>query len=203
MNGQERKVIMKITIPKENADIRKAIRGKLIRQIVICAVWTAIVSAFMIVYAYNYFIGALSVGAAYVFWIGVSLIPFLKYKFWRWFADRSYEGTVVSCRQTTAVTKKGLLSGLGMTLTRKYTQNIQIRLPNGEEKTTEISWWDGEHVPYYYEGDYIRYYRGTKFPMVISAEPGAHRYCVMCGTSNHPEETVCMICGKSLIDHTK
>lgn len=191
---------MKLSIPKENADIRKAIRGKLIRQIVICAVWTAIVSAFMIVYAYNYFIEALSVGAAYVFWIGVSLIPFLKCKFWRWFADRSYEGKVISCKQTCAMTPK---NAIHRKLFRLFTQNIQIRQPDGETKNVKITWWEDEHVPYYYEGDYIRYYRGTKFPQVISDEPGAHRYCVMCGTSNHPEENVCMICGKSLIDHTK
>ncbi len=197
---------MKLSIPNENADIRRAVQGKLIRQIVICAVWTAIVSIFMILYAYDYFIETLSFGATILFWIAVSLIPFMKYKFWRWFSDRSYEGRVISCKQTSVVTKKSVMEGVSPTgagLIRTFTQNIQVRQSNGAVKFVKLTWLADENVPYYYEGDHIRYYRGTNFPQVISDEPGAHRYCVLCGTSNHPDETRCMICGKSLIDHRK
>lgn len=191
---------MKLSIPKENADIRKAVQGKLIRQIVFCAIWVIAVSVFMIVYGYKYFADSITHGTSLLIWIIACLVPFYLCKSWRWFTDQPYEGTVTSCKQTSWIKAKGPRA---TTQVRMYTQNIRVRLQNGDEKLVKLSWESGKECPYYYEGDYIRYYRGTNFPQIISDEPGAHRICVMCGTSHHPRETECMICGKSLIDHTK
>lgn len=194
---------MKIAIPKENPDLIRAIRGKMIRQIALCAIWTAAVAAFMLLYAYDYFEKSVSIGAAITVWVVLTAIPFIRCKCWRWFTDRSFEGTVISCKQTTSVTKKSLdnsVSPSGAGFIRTYTQNIQILLSNGKDKTFKITWKADADVPYYYEGDSIRYYRGTKYPLVLSDDPNAPKLCVLCGTANLPDDQTCSICRHSLID---
>lgn len=193
---------MKLQIPKENQDICKAVIEKMIRQLVLCVLWCAIVSVWMIVFGYDYFTNALDTGTTIAIWVILCLLPFLKCKCWRWF-DTDYEGRVISCKQTGFHKTKSWWRGKQEDIVQMYAQNIQILLPNGKEKTVKVIWSADEAVPYYCEGDYVRHYRGTKFMQVISDKPDVPRICVMCGTSNCPDDTVCGICGKSLIDHRK
>lgn len=192
---------MKISIPKENNDIRITVTLRLVMQIVFCAAWTAIISTLMLISVYDYFCNALGILNAVLIWVILCLIPFWMCKFWRWFTDRPYEGQVISCKQTSSVAARGIAKK--EYLMRTYTQNINIKLPNGKKKTVKVTWFSDKEVPFYYEGNYVRHYRGTKYMQVISDDPGAPRICVMCGTQNRSEETVCMICGKTLIDNSK
>lgn len=195
---------MKLPIPQENQDIRKSIRNKLIKQIVFILLWCTAVSLFMAFYCYGYLNAALGRGNAIAIWVVLCVAPFVKCKFWKWFTDGAYEGTVIKTKQTSFTGSKiWWAKGGPENLLRMYAQNIQIRMPNGKEKTVKLTWQEGEDVPYYYEGDHVRRYRGTKFPQVISDAPEVPRICVMCGTQNLPDDTVCGICHKSLIDHRK
>lgn len=193
---------MKFDIPKENDDIRKAVIRRIIRQLVLCVLCCAIVSVWMIVWGYDYFTNALDANTAIAIWVFLCLLPFLKCKCWRWF-DTAYEGQVISCKHTSFHKTKSWWRGKQEDIVQMYAQNIRLRLPNGKEKTVKVIWSADEETPYYYEGDYVRHYRGTKFMQVISDKPEVPRICVMCGTSNRPEDTVCGICRKSLIDHRK
>lgn len=196
---------MKLSIPKENRDIQKAVNRRMLRQLIVCILWSAAVSAVMIAYAYDYFVKSLSVGNTIAIWVILCMIPFVKCKCWQWF-DRAYEGEVISCRQTGSVKKKNMdnsFSPSGAGLIQIYTQNIRLRLTNNREKTVKLTWLSDDDVPFYYEGDYVRHYRGTKFMQVISDKPEVPRICVMCGTQHLPDETYCDLCKLSLIDHRK
>ena len=186
-----------IKIPQKNKDIIKAINRKLFLQIGISVLWCAGVSVIMALAGYRYFEASLGGGTAITIWGILCIIPFYIFKAWQWVIDRPFDGTVTECRQTSSATMNGLYRS---TLKRLYTQNIEILKNNGRTKTVKLTWDSDKNVPFYYKGDHVRYYRGTKFMQVISDKPDAPRICVMCGTQNLPDDNFCSICSKSLID---
>ena len=191
---------MKITIPKANRDIQKAVNRKFIFQIVFSVIWFAAVSAVMIYEGYKNSRSPLGVGSAAVIRVFICIAPFVFFKSWRWFTDRSFEGRVIGCRQTRSATMDGFYKKSYKLL---YIQHVDVLKENGRIKRVNITCDYDKQVPLYQEGDHVRYYRGTKFLQIISDKPNAPRICVMCGTQNLPNDMVCSICASSLIDHRK
>lgn len=116
---------MKIKIPKENRDLRAAVRNRILRQSFLCFFWT--LSVFLLAW----FTRTVDSPLALLLYIAVCLFPFVKCRIWRWFFDRPFEGEIIKREEKQRVESTRPFHVTRESLTRVFDQQLVIRQKTG------------------------------------------------------------------------
>lgn len=188
-----------------NPDIRRRIALRSYRIVILSLVWIAVVTAVEYLFLHDYFLRkGVAVLPATVIWLVLYLIGLLKIGLFPWLFDVSWEGELVKVKYRSYVTSKGLM--LNRSAMFEQTDEIlKIRMSRGGTLRRCIPRDPKLDAVIYKEGDLVRYYRGTKYPLILkrSGAP-APWICVFCSdVQPYPERTHCDHCGMSLIEIRK
>ena len=194
---------MKYIIPPENADIRMRIRQNNCKTILktlggLLLVWLSVLICIL------FYRDKQDISISVVIGIGglCSLLP-LK-QLLPLISDQSWKGIIreiefleehdgrikTTCRNTAMRTKDGCVLHI-----------MRLHVLTASQKTIikEFSWDNPKQIPPYCEGDTVRYYRGTGYPILIDTDH-YRPICVMCGCTTVSKTGHCEFCGTSIIN---
>lgn len=193
---------MRISVPLQNSDILTQIRRNNLRTL-----WKTLGGLLVVLglelICYLFYHGKQeAITPAVYLAVGLlSLIP-LKQLLPLTF-DTSWEGVIkeiefleehdgrikTTCRNTATRTKDGCVL---------HIMRLHVLTPNNKTIIKEFLWDNPKQIPPYHEGDLIRYYRGTAYPMILDVHT-LRPICVMCGGTTVSESGHCAFCGMSII----
>ena len=178
-----------------NRDVRARVRKRLVKETLICVGIDAVLIAVLV--------ATRSFSPAYITLVAILCIaPYVKFKYWNWFTDRTYEGEVTDVKQTEHVERTTLANvAPGNKLIYVFAQDIKIVESNGNIIRVRLQRRQDESAPIYAAGDHVRHYYGTKYMQKIGDDKAP--ICVFCGTQNLKGESKCGVCGVGLIDNAK
>ncbi len=177
-------------------DIHRKINHRSSRILLLSALWIAAVTAVELVFLHNYFLAhSVPPFAAAVIWLVLYLIGLLKIELFPWLFDLPWEGTLIRVKYHSP--------GALPTSTANDENNEILTIRTAEGKTFRrcIPRDPKLDAVIYREGDLVRYYRGTKYPLILKREGApAPWLCVFCSNVQpYPGRTHCDHCGMSLI----
>lgn len=119
-------------------------------------------------------------------------------------SDQSWEGIIrkiefleehdgrikTTCRNTATRTKDGCVL---------HIMRLHILASNQKTYIKEFLWDNPKQIPPYCEGDTVRYYCGTNYPIFVDTEY-RRPICVMCGCTTVSETGHCAFCSVSIIE---
>ena len=179
-----------------NRDVRARVRNRLVKETAISVGIDVVLIAVLV--------ATRSFSPAYITLVAILCIaPYVKFKYWNWFTDRTYEGEVTEVHHKEFATTAHSGRGTGSKNDMKYVfeQNVTLRESNGKIRRVTYQRWQDETAPIYAAGDHVRHYYGTKYMQKIGDDKAP--ICVFCGTQNLKGESKCGVCGVGLIDNAK
>lgn len=178
-----------------NRSVRARVRKRLIKETAICAGIDAVLIAVLV--------ATRSFSPAYITLVVLLCVaPYVKFKYWNWFTDRTYDGKVIEVKQSEHVERETTATiAPGNTYLYVFVQEIKISESNGNIIWVKYHWRQDENAPIYAVGDHVRHYYGTKYMQKIGDDEAP--ICVFCGTQNLKGDEKCGVCGTELIDNMK
>ena len=178
-------------------EIRRKVTRRSVRILLLSALWIGIVTFIELRFLYNYFLAhSVQPLPAAIIWLVLYLIGLLKIGLFPWLFDFPWEGTLIRVKYHSP----GALPT--STANDENNEILTIRTAKGKTFRRCIPRNPELDAIIYREGDVVRYFRGTKYPMILkrSGAP-APRICVFCSdVLPYPDRTHCDFCGMSLID---
>ncbi len=186
-------------------EIRRKIALRTGRILLLSALWIGVVTFIELRFLYNYFVNhSVPPIAAAVIWLVLYLIGLWKIGLFPWLFDMSWEGTLIKVKYHSYITNPGLMPNRS-TQYEQTDEILKIRMSGGGTLRRCIPRDPKLDAVIYREGDFVRYFRGTKYPLILKRDGApAPRLCVFCSdVQPYPDRTHCDYCGMSLIEIRK
>ena len=192
-----------MNIPLENQEIRSQIR-KNNRRIYLKVVIGILLVALLELFVFLYYAEKQDASSIVVY-VVIGLLVFVPLKeLLPILRDTSWEGNIreiefleehdsrvkTTCRNTATRTKDACVL---------HIMRLHVQTVNQKPIIKEFLCDNPKQIPPYREGDIVRYYRGTRYPILIDAD-GHRPICVMCGCTTISETGHCEFCGISIIE---
>ena len=181
-------------------EIRRKIALRSMRILLLSALWLGVVTFIEYRFLYNYFVThSVPPIAAAVIWLVLYLIGVWKIGLFPWLFDLSWEGTLIRVKYHSP----GALPT--STANDETNEILTIRTAGGRTFRRCIPRNPQLDAVIYKEGDLVRYFRGTKYPMILKRDGApAPRICVFCSdVQPYPDRTHCDHCRMPVIDNRK
>lgn len=181
-------------------EIRRKIALRSVRILLLSALWIGIVTFVEMRFLYQYFVThSVSPIAAAVIWLVLYLIGVWKIGLFPWLFDLPWEGTLIRVKYHSP----GALPT--STANDETNEILTIRTVGGRTFRRCIPRNPQLDAVIYKEGDLVRYFRGTKYPMILKRDGApAPRICVFCSdVQPYPDRTHCDFCRMPVIDNRK
>ena len=184
--------------------IRRKIAHRSVRILILSVLWVGAVTLFETMYFHDYLTGhRVPLIPAVLICLILYLLGLLNIGFFAWLSDMPWEGTLAHVKYHTYAKTPGLIVNPS-TIYEQTEERLKIRLPNGMTIRRTIQRHPKLDAVIYREGDVVRYFRGTKYPMILHREGApAPRICVFCSdVQPYPERNTCDFCGMEVISNT-
>ena len=194
-------------ILKPKTPLPQDIKNRIIRRCVkkialLLAVYAVLYYSIIIRCGYSYFSVRIGVPATMFVFAALLILPPFITGLVQMFCIPSYEGEVVSVHYQRKPRPWHAVLGYAQFLREQcIAVRAEIRLSDGEviQRLVRIYDQDDPAADLCKPGDFVRYYRGTRFTQILS-RAGRHDVdCVMCGRYCPKEEIRCARCGATLI----
>ena len=181
-------------------EIRRKIALRSARILLLSALWIGFVTFAEVQFLYDYFIThRVPPIPAAIIWLVLYLIGIWKIGLFPWLFDVPWEGTLIRVKYHSP----GALPTA--TANDETNEILTIRMARGGTLRRCIPRNPELDAVIYKEGDVVRYFRGTKYPMILGREGDvAPRICVFCSdVQPYPDRTHCDFCRMPVIENRK
>lgn len=195
-------ITMKIRLPYEYPDIQKKIQTKTSASVFRIVIGLLLVAALECLCFLYY--GDKNDSSLIAVYLIIALLAFRPVKeLIQLLLDFSWEGTICEINykeyydgsMKTKCRNYGRLSKDGCIL---HTMQLQIKMANHKTVVKDLLWDNPKQLLPYRVGDNVRYYRGTKYPLIID-DKQPRPLCILCGCTTISETGHCEFCGTSII----
>ena len=186
-------------------EIRSKIARRSARILLLSALWIGFITFVELRFLHDYFLSKrVPPIPAAIIWLVLYLIGILKIGLFPWLFDVPWEGTLIRVKYKSYMTNKGLVPNRS-TMYEQTDEYLKIRAARGGTLRRCIPRNPKLDAVIYKEGDVVRYFRGTKYPMILGRDGApAPRICVFCSdVQPYPDRTYCDFCGMPVIENRK
>ncbi len=179
-------------------EILRKITRRSVRILLLSALWIAAVTAVELLFLHEYFLTHhVKPLPSAIIWLVLYLIGLLKIGLFPWLIDVPWEGTLIRVKYHSP----GALPT--STANDENNEILTVRTAKGQTFRRCIPRNPELDAIIYREGDVVRYFRGTKYPMILKRDGApAPRICVFCSdVLPYPDRTHCYFCGMPVIDN--
>lgn len=182
--------------------IRRKIAHRSVRILILSVLWVGAVTLFETMFFHGYLTEhRVPLIPAVLIWLILYLLGLWNIGFFSWLFDMPWEGTLAHVKYHTYAKTPGLIVNPS-TIYEQTEERLKIRMPNGMTIRRTVQRHPKLDAVIYKEGDVVRYFRGTKYPIILHREgAAAPRICVFCSdVQPYPERNTCDFCGMEVID---
>ncbi len=198
---------MRVKIPKNTRDVRRAAFMRNFKRITLFLLYAALWALGYLFYLSNPYNKPFSWWAMLIFCILIAVSGFFLFDVGKFLTEKSFVGIVKSMSVSRTY-------GRGVTRDGKFKIDyhtyrvLKITDSKGKKRKLRFQLFDDGYDLYYREGDTVAYFRGTTYPLSLESEGRGEHICVMCGVRvieprHHKDREVnteyCEACGKTLV----
>ncbi len=194
--------VLCMKIPPQNNDLRRYVRKKDIQRILFFLIWMALWIGGTAFYIHgNSSPTSPSLLHGWRMWVllgAITVIGFFLFRIWKFFTDRSFEGTILTSdnlHDYSPSRDPGTMDGVHY----DFRLNTAVRVLDTKGKQHRIRFEQKDRFyNYYYPGTHVVHLRGLPYPLRTDDTEGY--LCAACGRIYDQKPHVCEACGHSLID---
>ena len=198
---------MRVRIPKENRDVRRAAFMRNFKRITFFLLYAALWALGYLFYLSNPNNKPFEWWAMLVFCVLVAASGFFIFNIGKFLTEKSFVG-IIKSMSVSRTYGRGVTRDGRFKIDYHTYRVLKITDSKGKKRKLKFQLFDDGYDLYYREGDTVTYFRGTTYPLSLEAEERGEHICLLCGvraieTKKHGERQTnteyCEACGKGLV----
>lgn len=198
---------MRVRIPKENRDVRRAAFMRNFKRITLFLLYAALWALGYLFYLSNPLHKPFEWWAMLIFCVIVVLSGSFIFNIGKFLTEKSFVG-IIKSMSVSRTYGRGVTRDGRFKIDYHTYRVLKITDSKGKKRKLKFQLFDDGYDLYYREGDTVTYFRGTTYPLSLEAEERGEHICLLCGvraieTKKHGERQTnteyCEACGRGLV----
>ena len=198
---------MRVRIPKECRDVRRAAFMRNFKRITLFLLYAALWALGYLFYLSNPIHKPFTWWAMLIFCVIVVLSGSFIFNIGKFLTEKSFVG-IIKSMSVSRTYGRGVTRDGRFKIDYHTYRVLKITDSKGKKRKLKFQLFDDGYDLYYREGDTVTYFRGTTYPLSLEAEERGEHICLLCGvraieTKKHGERQTnteyCEACGRGLV----